>query len=192
MGWDMERLQEFLDFVWTTPSFPSDFTGWDFFNSNLLLAIVGAAFTVVFRQESQKQRQNENLNLENEVQKSREENETQDAAISAAQDKPNLQIAAKIIRTLKDAIEHRASEDGRFKRTYDKIARYDYIPLIEAMESRNLKDGSAAPLKQAFELFKPYKNGRNEVPPDVLEKLQQIMAALREIGFVKPVTVAAK
>jgi len=183
----VDQFQPFFDFVWTTPTLPDDFTAWELFNSNLLLAIVGAAFTLVFREESQKQRQNENINLQNEVQKSREENETQDAAIIAATDKPNLQVAASIIRTLKDAIEVRAAEDGRYKRTYDKIARFDYIPLIEAMETRNLKDGSAAPLKQAFEIFKSYKNGRNEVPPSVLEKLQQILAALRETGFIKPV-----
>lgn len=94
----MEPLQQFFDFVRATPTLPDDFTAWDFFNSNLLLAIVGAAFTLVFREESRKQRQNENINLQNEVQKSREENETQDAAISAAIDKPNLQIAASIIR----------------------------------------------------------------------------------------------
>ena len=55
------------------------------------------------------------------------------------------------------------------------------------METRNLQDGSAIPLKQAFELFKPYKNGRNEVPQDVLETLQKILAELREIGFIKPI-----
>lgn len=185
VGKHMDWLNRVTSFALETPTFPADFTAWDFLNSNLLLAVVGAAFTWVFRQEAERQRKNEDLKLQNDVQKSLDESDTQDAQIASADANPNLRQASEIIRRLKDAIEQRTTEDLRFKKTYDKIARYDYVPLIEAMKTRNLKDASADELISAFNLYKPYRNGRREMPGEDLQKLRRISRKLEESDLMK-------
>lgn len=181
----MEWLESVRTFALNTPTLPDDFTAWDFLNSNLLLAVVGAAFTWVFRQEAERQRKNEDIKLQNDVQKSLDESDTQDAQIASADANPNLQEASGIIRKLKDAIELRTTDDLRFKKTYDKIARYDYVPLIEAMKTRNLKDSSADELISAFNLYKPYRNGRREMPIEELQKLRRIARKLEDSDLMK-------
>lgn len=185
----MERFQQFLDFIWTTPTLPPTFTAWEFFNSNLLLAVVGAAFTWVFQSESRKQRKNQEQELANQVLSSREEDEKDDAKLSDLDNKPNLKAASQIIRTLKDGIDARADKENKlYKKTYDKMSRYDYLPLIEAMRMRNFKYDSdtADMLMEAFEKYKPFKSGRNEVPDEIRKRLEHIERKLRRRGFFDP------
>jgi len=187
VGGVMDSLQGALDFVRTTPAFPAGFTAWDFFNSNLLLAIVGAAFTLVFKTATDRQRKNQDAQIENEVQRSREIVDEQDAdVLKDAESKPTFREAAKIIDDFKVGIESAVEKsEGRYQRTYRKIARYDYIPLIDSMMERNLPLSIGALLKEAFTIFKTYKNGRNEVPEQVLNRLRAIRSELKRSKFLE-------
>lgn len=164
---------------------PDGFSVWDFLNSNLLLALVGAVFTVVYQADNYRKRENENQDLQNEVQRSRAVVEQQQTrALEEAGAKPNFEEAAALIDRLKNCIESFVERsEGRYRRTYARIARYDYIPLIDAMLERNLRADLGALLREAFEKYRPFRNGRREVPDDLMNRLRDIEADLRRRGF---------
>lgn len=158
---------------------PDGFSVWDFLNSNLLVALVGLWFTTVFKKDSDRRQVAE-------AKKSETDEATLDAeALTVAEGKNNFVEAAKLVDDLKQRTEKRIAEtkDGRHKRTYSKITRYDYVPLIDAMMDRGLDPQIAELAKKAFNIYKPYKNGRREIPSDILKKLQDIMSKLDELNF---------
>jgi len=158
--------------------FPEHISGWELLNSNLPLAVVGAIFTVVFKNDSDRRR-------ETEAKKSITDEGTLDAeALEVGKEKRNFPDAARIIDDLKAKTEARiAKADGRYKRTYDKMTRYDYVALLDAMEQRGLDRKLGELAKEAFNLYRPFKNGRRDVPDDVLNGLREKRKQLDKLGF---------
>lgn len=175
-------MDKYVRFFSELPSFPSDLTLWEVLNSNLLsgllLAIVGGVFTIVFKNDSDKRQRDE-------ADKSKADEEASEAqAISIASGRQSFKAAVEIIDDLKGRVENRVEHsDKRHKRTYAKTPRYDYVRLVDLMEERGLPAKVAALLRDGFNAFRPYKNGRRDVPLPVLEQLTKIQKDLDSLGF---------
>ena len=171
-------LNDVVLFFQNLKFFPETISGWELLNSNLPLAVVGAIFTVVFKNDSDKRQ-------EAEATRSKADEEALEAqAISIAAEKPSFRAAAEIVDDLKARVEdYVVHADKRHQRTYAKIPRYDYVQLVDSMEARGLPQRVATCLRLGFNTFRQYKNGRREVPLSTLEELTRVQNELDGLGF---------
>jgi hypothetical protein len=173
--------------------FPAIFTLWDFLNSQFLNTTSAAlvAFAVAY--------------VGRKVTKSNEDLAAQESALSASQQAQNIEAAAEqqaealeatpqendvrtgsksVVDEAKAFLDNAAekAQDGRHRRTYEALNRYDYIPLAVALNVRRQIDAeqlaSAAAL---FALWKQYEKGqasKKRVPQSTLDKLRAFLRSL--------------
>lgn len=170
---------------------------WEFLNSQFLNTVIGAFVAIAVAFYGRR------------VTKSNEEAAAQEGAQSASQQaqlieadvakkvasqaeapeaKPNEDDvrpqAREVVEEAKRFLDKAAAEarDGRHRRTYDAISRYDYITLAVALNVRREIDtdqlGAAVSL---FSLWNQYERGRaasKRVPAEILRTMRDLLQRL--------------
>ena len=175
--------------------FPAGFTFWDFLNSQFLNTLSAALVAVVLAFVGRK------------VTKSNEDAAAQEGALSASQQAQNIEAAAEqhaeepealpqendmraetkpVVDDAKSFLDAKATnaQDGRHRRTYEALNRYDYIPLAVALNVRGEIDAEQlAAAVSLFSLWKQYERGhasKKRVPQSVLDRLRIFLEALKK------------
>jgi hypothetical protein len=177
--------------------FPAGFTLWNFLDSQFLNTVSSAlvAIAVAF--------------VGGKVTLSIQDAAAQEGALSASQQAQNIEAAGEqageapeaspqendrrpqakaAVDAAKEFLDTKAekSEDGRHRRTYEALNRYDYIPLAVALNVRKeINAGQLAAAASLFSLWKQYERGhasRKRVPQSVADKLSGYLSALKKVN----------
>lgn len=180
-GFSAFFAQQF-EFLASLSFWPREFSGWELLNSAAVLGVAGVLIKVGQDQVAARKRQTA-------VESEQLDSKKEAVALEVAKKQATLNFAeaSGVISDLKDGVEAGvANSNLLYQKTYEKTERYDYTVLIQKMAERNLREEMAKLLIEAFETYKPYKNGRVNVPDPILQRLREIEAELRRIGFFAP------
>lgn len=172
---------------------PAELTLWDFLNSQFLnttsAAIIALVVAVIGRQVT---RSNEDVAAQvgariasEQAQSIEAENLKDGQAPEASMKEKDVRADAKsTVDAAKAFLDKAAKEasDGRHRRTYEALSRYDYVPLAVALNGRGeIDDDQLDAAVALFSLWKQYERGRaakKRVPKSVLDELQLYLQML--------------
>lgn len=166
---------------------------WDFLNSQFLSTVSGAVVAIAIGVFGQRvTRSNEEVAAQEGAQSASQQALSIEAAVANMAEPPeagpgeiDVRPQAKgIVEDAKHYLDGVASEarDGRHRRTYEAISRYDYIPLAVALNVRQEIDTEQlAAAVSLFSLWKQYERGtaaRKRVPNEILRTMQDLLRRL--------------
>lgn len=188
--------------LWTKRGFemfkgmlPGELTLWNFLDSQFLNTIVSAAVAIVLAFVAKKVTDAAKDSAAEQgavsaVEQARQieaeaEQEAEAFAEAGPQEVDRRQEARAVADEAKKYLDGKAvtARDGRHRRTFEALSRYDYIPLSVALSVRNeIKPWQLAAAVSLFSLWKQFERGKasqKRVPQEVVDELNEYLQDLK-------------